>query len=118
MPDEPDAPAATRGDHTPDCEGQNGQAGDQAVEQGRAVGTRQPVGGLLGLVEVGHVEERVGVTGVGDTFGIQVPCQPFPTVDPDLDGERKPGLQPHVAQPQLGVPDRPRDLVYVCSRYW
>ena len=80
-------------------------SGDQADEQGRPVGTRQPVGDLLGLVEdLGHVEERVGVTGVGDALGVQVPGQPFPAVDPDLNCERKPDQ--HVARPSWGCSRR------------
>ena len=58
---------------------------------------------LLSTGKVLHPGKAVVLPPVSQTFGIHLPSQPLPSVQADLQGERKPGLQAGVHETEPGM---------------
>ena len=98
-------------DHPPVAgEAGGGDGGEQGIDQGRlAIKEQRPVGVGERLAqrrdrrEVIDSGDLVVAAPVADPGPIHLPRQPLAAVDVDLNLVRRPGLQPHMHPPELGI---------------
>lgn len=64
---------------------------------------RHVVGETLGFDWIGYGCEGIVDLGIGDLMAVQLAREPFVTVDIDLDGKRKPGLNADMDQSEFAV---------------
>jgi hypothetical protein len=110
-------------DHPPvagEAGGRDG--GEQGIDQGRLtikerrpIGVGEPLTLLQGLGQVIDRDDLVIAAPIADPGPIQLARQPFPAVDVDLDLVGRPGLDPDMHPPELGI-DEVQVIVQALAR--
>ena len=99
-----------------------GDGGEQGIDQGRLtikerrpIGVGEPLTQVEGLGQVIDRDDLVVAAPIADPGPIQLARQPFPAVDVDLDLVGRPGLDPDMHPPELGI-DQVQVIVQALAR--